>query len=46
MPDAGKTTRKLRRRKALLAVCGIVLTLALSFGGWFYKAKTQGGYER
>ena len=41
MPDAGKTTRSLRRRKGLMVTCGIVLALAVSFCGWVYKAKTQ-----
>jgi len=41
MPDAAKTTYKHRRKQGLFGTLGIVLALALWFGGWVYKAKTQ-----
>ena len=35
------TTRKHRRRKALLVASGTTILLALAFSGWVYKAKTH-----
>ena len=35
------TTRKHRRRKALLVAFGTTILLALAFSGWVYKAKTH-----
>ena len=41
MRDAVNKVRKLTRSKLLIGTLGVVLVLALSFGGWVYRAKTQ-----
>ena len=41
MRDAVNKVRRLTYSKLLIGTLGVVLVLALSFGGWVYRAKTQ-----